>query len=97
MVYNITWMDTSNTFYDIVSGVNGSLANFFGTILLVGIFLILLMVFSARYEFKKVFFAVSWFTVMIGGLFWWINLIPLTHLVTIIFIMVISIVMIMKD
>lgn len=90
-------MDTSNNFYDIVSGVNSTLASFFGTILLVGIFLILLMIFSARYEFKKAFFGVSWFVFLIGVLFWWINLIPLTHITTLAFVLVISTVFVIND
>jgi len=92
MGYNLTWLDSANTIQDIAVNVSASSNGWLGTTLLFVIFVVVFMVFRNQ-ETKKVLLVDGFFTTVLGILFWAAGMIPVTHLMTIFFIFLISVMM----
>jgi len=68
MTYNITGLDTGNTFYDYVLVLNNSLGGYFSILFLFAMFIILLLSFKA-YDTKVGLISAATITSIVGVLF----------------------------
>lgn len=91
MVYNTTWMDTGNTFFDLTNNINSATGGVLGILLLFSLFVLIIFVFN-RYDIKRVLILDGFITLVIGVLLWSLDWFPLSYLSVPITLFIISLV-----
>jgi len=91
MAANMTWTGTANNLYDVTAALNDNTANFLGTGILIGIFI---LVYSKTLErgTGSAMLAASFTSSIIGVLLWYAALVPFFILAICISLFLISIV-----